>query len=153
VRRGELVFAVGVTLAGVALGVATALLPAATATNQVGPQALPAVIAAGLIVCGLALLHEARTGGFRNLSEVPSEAFDGRAFAWISAGVLGHMLLIGIAGFVAASTLLVVAVARGFGSERVARDAVVGIAMAATLYAIFTFGLGLSLGPMLGAMK
>lgn len=150
-RRGELFFAAGVLLAGSALGIATAVLPAATSTNQVGPQALPAVIAAGLIVCGLALLREAWTGGFRNLPDTPSEAFDGRAFAWISAGVLGHMLAIGIAGFVAASTLLVVAVARGFGSARVARDAVVGVALAATLYVIFTFGLGLSLGPVLGA--
>jgi putative tricarboxylic transport membrane protein len=55
------------------------------------------------------------------------------------------MAIIGVVGFTAASTMLFVAVARGFGSTRVAHDALVGFVLTAAVFVFFTRVLGLSL--------
>ena len=47
------------------------------------------------------------------------------AFVIISAGVILHMAIIGWAGFIIASIVLFVLVARGFGSRRLVRDAII----------------------------
>ena len=55
------------------------------------------------------------------------------------------MAIIGVAGFTIASTLLFVAVARGFGSRRVAHDAIVGLVLTAAVFLFFTRVLGLAM--------
>jgi putative tricarboxylic transport membrane protein len=55
------------------------------------------------------------------------------------------MLVIGVAGFTLASTMLFVMVARGFGSRRVAHDAIVGLVLAVVVFLFFTRGLNVSL--------
>ena len=62
------------------------------------------------------------------------------------------MVIIGWAGFIIASTLLFVLVARGFGSRRPVRDASSRSSLAIAVFFIFTLGLGLSLpkGPFGG---
>jgi putative tricarboxylic transport membrane protein len=67
------------------------------------------------------------------------------AFAWISAGLVAHMLLIAGIGFVLASTLLFVFTARGFGSRRWLRDALIGVSASTGIYLLFTRGLTLQL--------
>jgi putative tricarboxylic transport membrane protein len=59
------------------------------------------------------------------------------------------MVVIGRAGFIIASTLLFVMIARGFGSRQPVRDAVIAVVLAAVVFFLFTLGLGLSLpkGP------
>lgn len=68
------------------------------------------------------------------------------------AGLLLHMALVGLIGFVAAGTMLMVLVARGFGSRRPLRDALVGLALTLPLWVVFTrlLGLSLPLVPVLG---
>ncbi|HYN63683.1 MAG TPA: tripartite tricarboxylate transporter TctB family protein, partial [Candidatus Limnocylindrales bacterium] len=74
---------------------------------------------------------------------------DWMAFFVISAGVILHMVLIGWAGFIIASILLFVLVARGFGSRKPVRDLIIAVILAVTVYFLFTAGLGLNLpaGP------
>jgi putative tricarboxylic transport membrane protein len=74
------------------------------------------------------------------------------AFGVISAGVVLHMLVIGWAGFIIASTLLFVLIARGFGSRKPVRDAIIAVVLAFVVFFLFTKGLGLNLpkGPFEG---
>jgi putative tricarboxylic transport membrane protein len=67
------------------------------------------------------------------------------ALGVLALALATDLLLIDSAGFVIASTLLFALVARGFGSRRPARDATVGLALAALVYAAFTHGLGIAL--------
>jgi putative tricarboxylic transport membrane protein len=87
------------------------------------------------------------------LDQQEHDAPDWVAFVIISAGVILHMVVIGWAGFIIASTLLFVMIARGFGSRRIVRDAIIAIVLATVVFFIFTLALGLSLpkGPFGGS--
>ena len=79
---------------------------------------------------------------------------DWQAFAWVSGGIIAYGLLVEPAGFLIASTLLFVAVARGFASRRWLSNALVGLALAAFIFTVFNYALGLQLpagvlGPIL----
>ncbi|MEJ7670551.1 MAG: tripartite tricarboxylate transporter TctB family protein [Casimicrobiaceae bacterium] len=118
---------------------------------QIGPRLFPYIIGVGLTLCGAVLGWHALTGGWRNipLDQEGHGAPDWLAFFIISAGIVLHMLVIGWAGFIIASTLLFVLIARGFGSRRLVRDALIAVALAAVVFFVFTSGLGLKLpsGP------
>ena len=118
---------------------------------QIGPRLFPYIIGVGLTLCGAVLGWHALTGGWRNipLDQEGHGAPDWLAFFIISAGIVLHMVVIGWAGFIIASTLLFVLIARGFGSRRLVRDALIAVALAAVVFFVFTSGLGLKLpsGP------
>lgn len=118
---------------------------------QIGPRLFPYIIGVGLTLCGAVLGWHALTGGWRNipLDQEGHGAPDWSAFFIISAGIVLHMVVIGWAGFIIASTLLFVLIARGFGSRRLVRDALIAVALAAVVFFVFTSGLGLKLpsGP------
>jgi putative tricarboxylic transport membrane protein len=58
---------------------------------------------------------------------------------------VAQLLLLETVGWVLATTLLFVAVARAFGSRRLAVDAAIGVVLASLAFAVFNYGLGLSL--------
>jgi putative tricarboxylic transport membrane protein len=149
-KTGEIAAGTAIALAGLFFAVQTWALPDPPGYAQVGPRLFPALVAAGLLITGTLLAWQGARRGFPNMPHEEREAPDLRSVGWISGGILGHMALIGITGFVAASTLLFVCVARGYGSTRLLRDLVTGLALAVVLYLIFTQALGLSLGPMPG---
>ena len=60
-------------------------------------------------------------------------------------GLASFVALLNLAGFVAAGTVLFVCTASAFGSRRWLRDALVGLALCATVYITFTNGLGVTL--------
>ena len=122
-------------------------LPTGGGYAQVGPGVVPRVVSVGLIILGALLLREAFTGGFRGVDE-EAEAklpMDWVAFGWVSAGIIGYGLLVEPAGFIIASTILFVLVARGFNSRRWLLNAVTGLVLAILVFAIFNYGLGLTL--------
>jgi putative tricarboxylic transport membrane protein len=141
----EAAIAAGLVAIGAFVAVQTYGLPEAPGYAKVGPRLFPGLIAAGLFVCGVLLLREALTGGFRKLPEVTRPPIDWPAFGWVSAGVLAHMLVIGWAGFIVASTVLFACCARAFGSRRVLHDVLIGVALAVVVFLVFTRGLGLAL--------
>ena len=67
----------------------------------------------------------------------------------LALGASQALAVIGWAGFIIASTLLFVLIARGFGSRRPARDAAVAALLGIAVFFIFTLALGLKLpkGP------
>jgi putative tricarboxylic transport membrane protein len=151
-KPGELAIGGGVTALGLCYAISTYLLPEAGGYAQVGPGVFPAIVSAGLLICGALLLAQAASGGFRNRAEEDTDPFDWRAFGWVSGGILVHLALIGTIGFVAASVILFLAIARGFGSTNWQRDAIVALVMAVLLYLLFTEILGLALGPTFASL-
>lgn len=157
---GELALSVGVLTLGIAVSVATLLLPGEGGYARIGPNFMPSVVGGGLIAIGSWLLYEALTGGWRHRDAEETEArgahsFSAGGFLWVSAGLFAQTLLIGTAGFVIAGAVLVACVARGFGSGRPARDLVLGFALALAAFLFFVKFLNVSLpggwlAPLLG---
>lgn len=156
----EIALSVGVVALGVGVAAVTASLPSEGGYARIGPNFIPAVVAAGIILLGIWLAFEAFSGGWRNAApDDPGErgehAFNAAAFAWISAGLFAHMALIGWAGFVIAATVLFACIAQGFGSRRVIRDLSIGIVLALAIFLFFVKLLNVNLpagwlAPVLG---
>ena len=106
VRWPQTAVGVGVLLTGLALGFGAISISSEAGYGGVGPNFLPWLVSVVLTVCGVLILWEARTGGFREL-EPPSGAT--RAYwpglVWISAGLLLNAALITTAGFIVSCTL------------------------------------------------
>ena len=145
--HGQVAVAGGVLAIGALILAGSFFLPAGGGYAQVGPGVVPRVVGVGLMVLGAFLLREAFTGGFNGVDE-EAEAklpMDWLSFAWVSGGIIAYGLLVEHAGFVIASTLLFVLVARGFNSRRWMLNVVTGVILAAIVFAIFNYGLGLTL--------
>jgi putative tricarboxylic transport membrane protein len=141
-RLGEAVLAAFVLLLGAFVAVETAMLRTGPGYSAVGPKLFPWLVAAGLLLVGLALLHGARAGA---VAQPAGFELDLPPALAVTAGLVLQMVLMKPAGFVIASTVLFVAVAHAFGSRRVALNAAVGLVLCAVTYVAFTRGLGLVL--------
>lgn len=158
--RAELIISLGVLLLGIGATVVAWRLPEAGGYARIGPNFVPKIISAGLILLGVWLLAEVFTGGFRaRLPDDPAErgehAFVPSAFAWVSAGLFAQMALIHTAGFVIAAAVLFTCVARGFGSTRWLRDTVYGLVLGLAVFLFFVRFLNVNLPagwlrPLLG---
>jgi putative tricarboxylic transport membrane protein len=151
----EIALSLGVVAMGIGVAAVTATLPSEGGYAGIGPNFIPAVVAAGIILLGVWLSIEAFTGGWRSTSE-QAEKFEPVPFVWVSAGLFAHMALIGWAGFVVAGTVLFLCVARGFGSRRPARDVAIALVFTVGIYLFFVklLNVGLPAGwlaPFLGA--
>jgi putative tricarboxylic transport membrane protein len=108
----------------------------------VGPALFPYLIAAGLVIVGVSLLREAFAG---HIAHEGGFELDWIAVALVSAGLIIQMFLLETLGWIPASALLFMAVARAFGSRRLLIDAALGVALTAASFVIFNYGLGLNL--------
>jgi putative tricarboxylic transport membrane protein len=142
---GETIIAVGVlALAGVIYW-QTTIIPVSPLYAKVGPTVVPSITALALALLGVLLLVEALRGGWQ--SEVERQlTIDRAALAWIAAGLILNVLLIGPVGFTIASIILFVCVARGFGSRAIVRDAVIAALFALAAYFGFAKTLGINIG-------
>lgn len=157
----EVALSVGVLALGAATAFGTAQLPGEGGYAGIGPNFMPGVVAAGLIACGIWLLYEVLTGGWRAApAEDPAargeQPFHAPGFLWVSAGLAAHLALIGFAGFVVAGALLFAGVARGFGSARIARDLSLGAGLSLGVFLFFVKFLNVNLpagwlAPLLGS--
>jgi putative tricarboxylic transport membrane protein len=116
---------------------------------QVGPGVVPRIVGIILLVVGALLAREALTGGFRGVDEAAEakQPMDWKSFAWVTGGIFAYGFLVQPIGFVIASVVLFMMVARSFGSRRWLLNAIVGLLLAAFIFAVFTYGLGLMLPP------
>ena len=150
---GQVAVAAGVTAIGVLVFAGSFYLPTGGGYAQVGPGVVPRVVGAIVMLLGAVLLAEALRGGFPGVDE-EAEAklpMDWPAFGWVSGGIIAYGLLIEWLGFVFAPTILFVMVARGFSSKRYALNVVTGLVLASLVFAMFNYGLGLTLPP--GVLK
>ena len=156
----EIALSIGVLALGAGVAAGTAMLPSEGGYARIGPNFMPGVVGAGLILLGVWLVYEAFSGGWRgappeDAAERSEHAFRAASFGWISAGLFAHMALIGTAGFVLAGTALFACIARGFGSTRIARDAAIGLVLSLGVFFFFVklLNVGLPAGwlsPILG---
>jgi putative tricarboxylic transport membrane protein len=144
---GQVAVAAGVAALGALILWGSYHLPTAGGYAQVGPGMVPRGVGIGIVALGALLLREAFSGGFRGVDEAAEAGLplDWISFAWVSGGILAYGVLIQRIGFILASTLLFVMVARGFHSRRWLLNAATGLVLAAIVFAIFNYGLGLTL--------
>lgn len=150
----EVALSLGVVALGLGVAGVTATLPSEGGYAGIGPNFIPAVVAAGIIALGVWLAIEAFTGGWRSRVD-ELQPFQPRPFLWVSAGLFAQMALIGSAGFVIAGTALFACVARGFGSRRLVRDVALALVFTVGIYLFFVKLLNVSLpagwlAPLLG---
>ena len=137
--------AVGIAVLALALIVAwqVTAIPSNAIYAQVGPTIIPWLAAGMLGVLGALLTLEGLMGGWEH--ERPS-SLDAQGLVWLLLGLALNVTLIGVAGFIIASTLLFVCTARAFGSRSILRDAAIGFALAFISYVGFDRLLGYKIG-------
>jgi putative tricarboxylic transport membrane protein len=146
---GQVAVAAGVAAIGASVLWGAFYLPTSGGYAQVGPGVVPRIVGGCILLLGILLLREALTGGFRGVDEEAERhlPMDWAAFGWVSGGIIAYGLLVEPLGFIIASTVLFVMVARGFDSRRWALNAATGLVLAVLVFAIFNYGLGLTLPP------
>jgi putative tricarboxylic transport membrane protein len=143
-RRGEVAVAAGLVALAVLAIWQTLVIPVSPIYARVGPTLFPWIASAGLLLLSLVLLLQALRGGFSGVDDQLS--IDWASLAWVAAGLAANAALIGTLGFVFAATAMFVCVARGFGSARPGRDALIGAVVALTSYLGFEKLLGVNIG-------
>jgi putative tricarboxylic transport membrane protein len=123
----------------------TLSIPVSPMYAQVGPRVFPYITTAGLTVFAILLLVQAVRGGWQQPDE-KEVTLDWKAVAFVTAGLVANVALIGPLGFSAASTIMFVLVAYGFGSRRPLRDAGIGLVLALAAYFGFAKALGVNIG-------
>jgi putative tricarboxylic transport membrane protein len=148
-RFADLAVAVAVIVLGIGVGAGSFGIPFGAGYDQIGPRFFPSVVAAGLTLLGSVLAVAAiRANGLRPAAAEAAHtgiSANRRALGVLAAALLLNLLLLERAGFVVASSALFWLAARGFGSERPVRDAVIALLLSLLVYAAFTQGLGLTL--------
>ena len=111
----------------------------------VGPTVFPYATALSLALLAGLMLAQAFRDGWQPQEE-KAIALDRKALAYVVAGLMANVGLITWAGFTAASTVMFVLIARGFGSATPLRDAAIGLAVALAAYFGFAKALGVNIG-------
>lgn len=149
--------AVGVACLLVGLGIAAGAtqISGDAGYGGVGPNFLPWVVGIALSLCGSGLVWQAQCGGWFARDEPDGAAQgDWLPFVWVSAGILLNALLITRIGFILSCTLCFVLAVRGFhqsqgrldlSARAWVRDTLVGFAIAAPVYWMFTKLLAINL--------
>lgn len=146
---------VGVLLLGLLLAAGALAIPSAAGYGGAGPNFLPWVVAISLTICGAFIVREALTGGFRaaDPSDDPAAAF-WPGFVWMSAGLLANAALITTLGFIISCALCFVLAVQGLraangqmaqSARGWLRDALIGLAIAAPVFWVFTQFLAINL--------
>ncbi len=145
---GQLLVGVGALLVAAVLAFGARSISSEAGYAGVGPNFLPWVISAAMAVCGVLLIVQALTGGYRQLQAPPGAAHgDWRALAWVSVGVLLNASLITTIGFILSCALCFALAVRGLrtsegkpagGVKQTLVDAVTGVLIAAPVYWLFT---------------
>jgi putative tricarboxylic transport membrane protein len=121
----------------------TTVIPSNALYAQVGPKVIPWIATAMLAVLGVLLTSRGLRGGWVHEEH---GAFHLWGCAWLLLGLVLNVTLIGVAGFIIASTVLFVCTALSFGSRSLLRDAAIGFALALVSYVGFDRVLGYKIG-------
>ena len=153
---GPLAVAAGVVALGLFFLVGAVRIAGEAQYAGVGPRAFPALIGAALVVLGgglaVAVLRGMVIAPEAGEDVDADRAADLRPLGWILAGLVLAVAVLERAGFPLTAAIVFTLTARGFGSRRPGRDALVGLGLAVLTYLVFARGLGVSLpgGPFLG---
>ncbi|MEF7615978.1 tripartite tricarboxylate transporter TctB family protein [Aquincola sp. MAHUQ-54] len=162
--RAQTFVAAGTLVVAALLAAGATQISAEAGYAGIGPNFVPWVVAAALAVCGAWLLWESLTGGFRQMDadeagDTPAAAACWPGFAAVSAGILLNAALITTIGFILSCTLCFVLATRGYKASQgqpdlrpatLAKDALVGLAISAPVYWLFTKLLAINLPGLTG---
>lgn len=153
--RNQALVGMGVVALAIGLAAGALTIPADAGYAGVGPNFLPWVVSLSLLACGVAILFEVRSGGFRDMEEASEdEAPYWSGFVWMSAGLLSNAALITTLGFIFSCALCFVLAARGLrnaqgvqetGTKSWFMDGLVGLMISAPVYWMFTKFLAINL--------
>ena len=123
-------------------------IPVSPLYAQVGPKAVPYVVASGMTLLGALLVLAALLGGWSaGVAEVAEAGPPNmRALGLLGAGLLANLVLIGPAGFSIAASAQFVLVAAAFGSRSMARDLLIALPLTLLVWFTFVQGLGVNIG-------
>ena len=146
----------GVLLIGAGLAFGALSIPSEAGYAGVGPNFLPWLVAAVLALCGVLIVREALTGGFRELEQEaegsPAPYWPG--FIWVSAGLLANAALITTIGFILSCTLCFMLAVQGLRRASgqnamqpavLVKDLITGFLIAAPAFWMFTQFLAINL--------
>ncbi|HEX4814258.1 MAG TPA: tripartite tricarboxylate transporter TctB family protein [Nonomuraea sp.] len=156
--RPELGLAVVVLGLGVFVIAGTLDVSAAASRLGIGPRFFPALVGGAMVVIGLFYVVDVLRGGHGDPEE--SEDVDAGAPAdWRGVGLvsgifLAFAALLNALGWIIGATLLFFGLSVALGAERKGRAAVVAAVMGVATYALFEYGLGVTLpaGPLEGVI-
>jgi putative tricarboxylic transport membrane protein len=154
-QRRQALIGAGALLLGALMAWGATGISSVAGYAGVGPNFVPWVVSLSLVACGVLLIWEAASGGWRELEE-PSGAAQGdwRALAWVVGGLAANALLLERVGFIISCTICFMLAVRGLrgsegkshgGARGLAIDAVTGMLIAAPAFWLFTKVLGISL--------
>jgi putative tricarboxylic transport membrane protein len=141
----EALIGLGLLVSAAAVLWQTATMPVSPMYSKVGPTVFPYMTAAGLAILAILLFLQALRGGWQPEDEKEVKA-DWKSVGFVAAGLLANVALIGPLGFTAASVILFVLVAHGFGSRQPIRNAVTGLVLSLAAYFGFAKALGVNIG-------
>lgn len=147
-QRSDLGAAVFVLTLGLLSAWQAAVIPTTPLYAQVGPKAIPYLIAAALVVLGIGLVAAALRGGWSHDLEEVQEAppTNWRALTLLLAGLLANLSLIVPFGFTVAATVQFTLAAAAFGSVAHARNVAIAFVVSLGAYALFVKALGVNIG-------
>jgi putative tricarboxylic transport membrane protein len=141
----EALIGVGLLVSAAAVVWQTATMPVSPMYSKVGPTVFPYLTAIGLAVLAILLFVRAMRGGWQPDDEKEVRA-DWKSVGFVAAGLVANAALIGPLGFTAASVILFVLVAHGFGSRQPIRNAITGLVLSLAAYFGFAKALGVNIG-------
>lgn len=145
--RGPALVGAGVVAFSLLVFYQTTQIPVSPLYSKVGPTVFPYMTATGLLALGVLLIVQALRGQWGETdASKDAEPADRRSLGWLVLGLVLNVALIGTLGFVIASTILFVCVARAFGSTKWPRDLAIAVALALLAYLGFSRLLGVSIG-------
>lgn len=123
-------------------------IPVSPLYAQLGPKAVPYVVASGMTLLGALLVLAALRGGWSaGVAEVAEAGPPNlRALGLLGAGLFANLTLIGPAGFSIAASAQFVLVAAAFGSRSMARDLLIALPLTVLVWFLFVQGLGVNIG-------
>ena len=142
----ELAVGIGVVVMATVMAWQTSEIAVAQAYARVGPKVIPYLVAFGLLGLGILLCIDACRGGWTHEMEDEPGEVDWRAFGWLGLGLLLNVALISWLGFIIASALMFICVARAFGSTKWRRDLIVAVLLCLVAYLGFDKLLGINIG-------
>lgn len=133
-------------LFGIVLGIAVAAgatqFPGGSNYDVLGPRLMPSIIAAGLALTGLTIL----VGALRGTGpRVEREELALGPVLYVVAALVVPMLVIRLIGWAPTCAFIFALGARAFASNRPLLDLALGAAFGGATFAMFNYGLGLSL--------
>jgi putative tricarboxylic transport membrane protein len=145
---GPLLVGVALVLFGIVLVVATTRIAGPGGYGVSGPRFFPLVVAVGMVALGAGVMIRSTVLVDRDLAE--QAAAEEAVTHWPTVGALMAILVVyalalDAVGYVLATALCFVALARVLGSARPVRDAVAGLAISVIVYVAFTQFLGVRL--------